>query len=178
MPQQTAQRPFIPDVVWAPLTAGALLLVIGLVGLVAHTPLVFPSLGPTAFLQTETPDQPGARPYNTVVGHLVGLLAGFVGVWVFGATSAPSVLATHELTAPRVWASALAIVLTLLSGLLLRASHPPAAATTLLASLGGFPPGLPSVVTVMSGVLLVTLLGEGLRRLRLRQKAGTGVRTG
>lgn len=164
------QPPSIPDTVWAPLTAGALILVIGVVGLVARTPLVFPSLGPTAFLQTETPDQPSARPYNSIVGHLVGLLAGFVGVGVFGATNAPSVLATHELAAPRVWASALAVVLTLLGGLVLRASHPPAAATTLLASLGGFPPSVRSVVTVMSGVLLVTLLGEVLRRIRLRQK--------
>jgi len=166
-------RPNIPDAVWAPLSAGALILVIGLIGLVAHQPLLFPSLGPTAFLQTETPDQPSSRPYNVIVGHLVGLLAGFLAVWVCQAAGAPSVLTTHELTAPRVWASVLAIVLTLLVGLLLRASHPPAAATTLLASLGGFPPTLRSTGTVMAGVLLVALLGEGLRRLRVKQTEDT-----
>jgi CBS-domain-containing membrane protein len=165
------QKPAIPDAVWAPISAGALMLVIGLLGLVTHQPLLFPSLGPTAFLQTETPEQPGARPYNVVVGHVVGLLAGFLAVWVFGATETPSVLATHDLTAPRVWASALAVALTLLGGLLLRASHPPAAATTLLASLGGFPPTLRSTATVMAGVVLVTLLGEGLRHIRLKQRA-------
>ncbi|BDP43735.1 hypothetical protein DAETH_37040 (plasmid) [Deinococcus aetherius] len=172
MSQATGRQPGIPQALWAPLSAGALILVIGLFGLAAHQPLLFPSLGPTAFLQTETPDQPSARPYHVVVGHLVGLLAGFFAVWVFGATGAPSVLATHDLTAPRVWASVLAVALTLLGGLVLHASHPPAAATTLLASLGGFPPTVRSTVTVMGGVLLVTLLGEVLRRLRLRQ---TGV---
>jgi len=164
------QKPSIPEMVWAPLAAGALILMVGLLGLAAHQPLLFPSLGPTAFLQTETPDQPSARPYNSIVGHLTGLLAGFVAVWVCGAANAPSVLASHELTSPRVWASVLAIVLTLLVGLLLRASHPPAAATTLLAALGGFPPTVRSTVTVLSGVLIVTLLGEILRRWRLRQK--------
>lgn len=166
-------KPSIPDAVWAPLSAGALMLVVGLAGLAAHQPLLFPSLGPTAFLHSETPDQDSARPYNTVVGHLIGLLAGFVAVWMFGAANAPSVLATHELTAPRVWASVLAVMLTLLGGLLLRASHPPAAATTLIASLGGFPPAVRSTITVMSGVLLVTLCGEVLRRLRLKQKGLT-----
>ncbi len=169
------RRKTVPEAVWAPLSAAALLLVIGLIGLAAHQPLLFPSLGPTAFLQTETPEAPSARPYNVVVGHLVGLLAGFLAVGVFQAASAPSVLATHELTAPRVWASVLAVALTLLGGLLLRASHPPAAATTLLASLGGFPPTLRSAATVMAGVLIVTLLREVLRRWRLRQKgAGAG----
>nr|WP_244977120.1 HPP family protein [Deinococcus humi] len=136
-----------------------------------HQPLLFPSLGPTAFLQTETPDQTSAQPYHVVIGHVVALLAGFLAVWVFGAADAPSVLATHDLTAPRVWASVLAVALTLLGGLLLRASHPPAAATTLLASLGGFPPTIKSATTVMGGVLLIALLGEGLRRLRLMQQA-------
>ncbi|MFB9993906.1 HPP family protein [Deinococcus oregonensis] len=172
MPNPETKRPTIPDTVWAPLSAAALILFIGLVGLATHQPLLFPSLGPTAFLQTETPDQPSARPYNVVTGHLVGLLAGFLAVWVCGAGDAPSVLSVHQLTAPRVWASVLAILLTLLVGLLLRASHPPAAATTLLASLGGFSPTVQSTVTVMSGVLGVALLGEFLRLVRLRQQTG------
>ena len=170
--QPTPQKPAVPDAVWAPLSAAALILVVGLIGLAAHQPLLFPSLGPTAFLQTETPDQPSARPYAVVVGHLVGLFAGFLAVWLVGATAAPSVLATHELSAPRVWASALAIGLTLLGGIVLRASHPPAAATTLLAALGGFPPTLRSPLTVMVGVLIVAALGELLRRARLRQQPG------
>lgn len=169
MANPSKRQPNVPDAVWAPLSAGALMLVIGLVGLIAHQSLLFPSLGPTAFLQTETPDQPSARPYNVIVGHLVGLLSGFLAVWICQAVGAPSVLATHELTSSRVWASVVAIVLTLLFGLLLRASHPPAAATTLLASLGGFPPTVRSTVIVMAGVLLVALLGELLRHLRLKQ---------
>ncbi|MFC4453881.1 HPP family protein [Deinococcus sonorensis] len=171
MPETPPPSGRVPDTVWAPLAAGLLMLAAGLVGLGLQQPLLFPSLGPTAFLQAETPDQPSARPYNTLVGHLIGLLSGFLAVWLTHASSAPSVLSAHVLTAPRVWASVLAVILTLLGGLLLNASHPPAAATTLLVSLGGFPVSLHSAVTVMGGVLLVTLLGELLRQARLRQKA-------
>ncbi|MGI8748327.1 MAG: hypothetical protein ACR2J4_08280 [Deinococcus sp.] len=59
MTQEAGQnKPSIPETVWAPLSAGALMLVVGLIGLAAHQPLLFPSLGPTAFLQVETPGSP------------------------------------------------------------------------------------------------------------------------
>ncbi|MBI3803108.1 MAG: HPP family protein [Nitrospirae bacterium] len=64
-------------------------------------------------------------------------------------------------------AAVLATGLMLLGVLLLRASHPPAAATTLLVALGGFKVSLHTLTVVVSGVLIVALVGEGLRRLRL-----------
>lgn len=88
----------IPDVVWAPLASGSLMLLVGLLGLIAHQPWLFPSLGPTAFLQAEQPDQPSARLYQTIVGHLCGLLSGILAVVLLGATTTPSVLSSHELT--------------------------------------------------------------------------------
>ncbi len=50
---------------------------------------------------------------------------------------------------------------------LLHASHPPASATTLLVALGGFRLDTPTMFTVIAGVLLVGVLGEALRRVRL-----------
>lgn len=47
----------VPDIVWAPLAAALLMLIVGLIGLIAHQPWLFPSLGPTAFLQTGSVDQ-------------------------------------------------------------------------------------------------------------------------
>ena len=141
----------IPDLIWAPVIAGVLMLVAGFLGLAAHQPWLFPSLGPTAFLQAELPKLPSSRFYNTIAGHLLGLGSGLVAVTLLGANIAPSALATGELTPIRVWASVLAVVLNLLAGLLLKASHPPAAATTLLFALGGFKPTLHDVVIVVMG---------------------------
>jgi CBS-domain-containing membrane protein len=159
--------PRIPDILWDPLAAAALMISIGLLGVFTNTPLLFPSLGPTAFLQIENPELKSARFYNTVVGHLIGLISGVLAVLLFNANQFPSVMETGRLDPARIFASALAIGLTIAIGLLLHASHPPASATTLLVALGGFRLDLRTILVVMSGVLLIGVLGEGMRRARL-----------
>ncbi|WP_088889777.1 HPP family protein [Leptolyngbya ohadii] len=160
----------IPDIVWAPFVAGLLILIVGLLGLAFGQPWLFPSLGPTAFLQAEQPKQPTARFYNVVVGHLHGLAAGLLAVVLLGATTAPPVLSTGELTAVRVWASVLAMFLNMLFGFLLKAPHPPAAATTLLFSLGGFKPTAADAIHVVIGAIAIAVAGELLRQIRLKAK--------
>ena len=46
------------DQAWGVLMAGGLMLLAGAVGVLAGQPWLFPSLGPTAFLQAETPGSP------------------------------------------------------------------------------------------------------------------------
>jgi hypothetical protein len=163
----------LPDVIWGPLAVGSLLLAVGLIGLAAGQPWLFPSLGPTAFLLAERPGQTSARFYNIVVGHLIGLGAGLAAVLLLGASAAPAVLATKELAAVRVWAAVLSAVLTMLGLSILKASHPPAAATMLLVALGGFEPTWHSVGTIIAGVLIVASLGEGVRYVRREVVAPT-----
>jgi hypothetical protein len=160
----------LPDSVWAPLTSAGLMLLVGLIGLLVNQPWLFPSLGPTVFLQVETPEQRSAKFYNVVMGHLLGLAAGFLSVALLHAAAAPPVLSTHHLTAVRVWAAALAVGLNMLGGILLNASHPPAAATTLLVALGGFEMTLQGTLTVVAGVIIVAIAGEALRRVRLKAR--------
>ncbi len=161
--------PQIPDILWDPLAAAVLLIVIGLLGVLTNEPLLFPSLGPTAFLQAEDPEMRMARFYNTVVGHLIGLGSGVLSVLLLHANQSPSAMSAGKLVPVRIFASALAIALTIVLGLLLHASHPPAAATTLLVALGGFRFAAQTMLVVVAGVFLIGVLGEGLRRLRLRR---------
>jgi hypothetical protein len=88
-------------------------------------------------------------------------------VLLLGASSAPGVLASNELMPVRVWAAVPSAVLTMLGLSLLKASHPPAAATMLLVALGCFAPTWQSAGTIVAGVLILAVLGEAIRHVRL-----------
>jgi hypothetical protein len=157
----------LPDALWAPIAGAVMLLIIGFVGVALKQPLLFPALGPSAFLVALTPAMPATRGWNTFVGHAIGLAAGFAAVYACQAIGEPSVLTQHVLTAPRVLASALAIALTLLLQAPLKAEHPPAAATTLLVTLGAFKTTRDAMIS-LGGAALMAILGEAFRRLRLQ----------
>jgi CBS-domain-containing membrane protein len=125
-------------------------------------PFVFPSLGPTAFLFFYTPTLASASPKNTVLGHLVGALAGYFALVVFGLTEAAPALAT-EVTANRVGAAALSLALT--SGLMVwfKVPHPPAGATTLIVSLGILKTPF-QLSVLMLAVVLLTVQGFVINR--------------
>ncbi len=116
----------------------ACLLALGVSGLAAYLakqPLLFPSLGPTAFLFFEQPLGRQSSPRNTLIGHLVAVLAGALCLALFGLLDDPSIL-QEGVTLARVAAAALSLALTGAVLLMLRASHPPAGATVLIVSLG------------------------------------------
>jgi hypothetical protein len=159
----------LPDIVWAPVTVGVMLLVIGMTALVAGLPWLFSSLGPTAFLLADAPDERPSRAYNLVVGHLLGLGIGFMCVWALGANHAPALPSSGHVTAMRVWTAVLALALTAGALILCRARHPPAASTAVIVALGGFHFSVHDAVAVVAGILLTAVIGECLRYLRLGQ---------
>ncbi|MEZ5169276.1 MAG: HPP family protein [Acidimicrobiia bacterium] len=139
---------------------------IGLMSLAALAtgePFIFPSLGPTAFLLFYTPSVPAASPRNTFFGHLIGCLAGYLALVVFGLTNDGPALATG-VTAARVGAAAMSLGLT--SGFMvwLRVPHPPAGATTLIVSLGILHEPW-QLVVLMLAVVLLTIQGFVINRL-------------
>ncbi|MGN6591978.1 MAG: HPP family protein, partial [Terriglobales bacterium] len=104
------------------------------VGMALHTPDIFPSLGPTAFLFFFTPSSPTASPRNTVFGHAIGIACGYAMLLLFGLTTAPP--AIQVMGFHRLLAASLSLALTGSLMILLKAAHPPAGATTLIISLG------------------------------------------
>jgi HPP family len=170
--RETPLGPLLPA-----LLAAGLMLLAGVVALLLGQATLFPSLGPTAFVQVETPDNPAARPWNVVVGHAIGAAAGYIAVLLAGAAAAPSVLATSQVTTPRVLAAIIAVLLTLLVGSLAKASHPPAAATTLLVALGGFAEVPKGPIAIAIGVVIVAVAGELARRAVLAPDAPPDARS-
>jgi hypothetical protein len=155
----------IPDQMWAPLMSGVLTLIVGILSLLAGMVWLFPSLGPSIYLQTQKPADPASRFFNVVVGHLLGLAAGFAGLFLFNAFDDPVTLQAKQLTAGRLGAAVVALALTLLLTLLLKAQHPPAGATTLLTALGSIQT-LQDSINLMIGVLIIAIAGELIRKTR------------
>lgn len=153
------------DFLIAPAGEAALILIAGLAGYLARQPLVFASLGPTAYELVETPHRRSARPYSIFTGHLIGVGVAYLALFVTGAWHAPVISETVPLV--RVWAAVLAAALTVLGTLLLRAGQPAAIATTLLISLGMMQKPYDAAV-IMGAVVLMIIVGEPLRNWRLQ----------
>jgi len=103
--------------------------------MVFQTPFIFPSLGATAFLLFFTPTTPAASPRNALCGHAIGIASGYAALWVTGLQHAGPAIVT-ELGWTRILATALSLATTGALMILLNRPHPPAAATTLIVSLG------------------------------------------
>jgi hypothetical protein len=63
-------------------------------------PWLFPSLGPTIFIHTVTPNQEAARPWNAFVGHGIGAVLAFLSLALLGALHAPSAMAAGYVRGP------------------------------------------------------------------------------
>ena len=130
---------------------------------VTHSPFIFPSLGPTAFLFFYTPTAPAASPRNTIVGHAIGALAGYLSLVVTGLTMAGPAISVG-VTWPRVLAAALSLGLTAGLMVLFKSPHPPAGATTLIISLGILTHPW-QLLLLMGAVILLTLQALAINRL-------------
>lgn len=150
---------------FAALLSALAMAAVGILGLWAGQPWLFPSLGPTIFILAVSPNEAGARPWNTLMGHAIGVAAGFGALFLFGAQNAPTALDADALSGGRVAATAVAVGMTVALQLFAKAQHPPAAATTMLITLGGLKPGWRTLLAIAVGVGLVAALGRGVRLL-------------
>lgn len=159
------------ELTFVPLAEAGLLLAIGGIGVGLGLPLLFGSLGPTAYEQVEKPELKSARPYNVVAGHMIALACGFFALWVLGGFNDPLPASAGHLSSTRLFAGVLACVLIAILTLLANASQPAAFATGLLVTVGGYQ-SRRAALSIVIAVLVLTVLGEPLRRksLQMRQQ--------
>lgn len=153
----------------APVCEGALILLAAFAAWKTRQPLLFASLGPTAFELIEALERRSARAWNVIAGHAIGVLAGFAALWLTRAWAAPAVGGGAPAW-PRVWAAALAATLTVFGTLLARATQPAAISTSLLVSLGTMQSGR-DVLFILGSVVLLVVAARPLRRLRVMEGA-------
>lgn len=136
---------------------------ISFLALLTQQAFIFPSLGATAFILFHIPLAEPASPRNTLSGHLIGALAGFASLYLFGLADSPSAMAAGVDPA-RVGAAALSLGVTGFMMVWLRVPHPPAGATALIVSLG-LMHELEQLPILMAGVVLLLLQAFTLNRL-------------
>jgi CBS domain-containing membrane protein len=157
---------FPPRLVWAVYVCVNSFVTIGLLALLAlvtGSPFVFPSLGPTAYLFFFSPLAEVSSPRNTILGHAIGLACGYAAFALTTASSPPFALYAG-VHGPRVLAAALSLSATGALMALLRVSHPPAGATTLIVSLGIISQPKELVIIELA-VLLLTAQAFAINRL-------------
>jgi hypothetical protein len=167
----SVHKPTIPERLWPPLAAGLLMLVVGAVAYATSQPFLYPSLGPTAFLQAEFPFHRTSQFRDTSLGHLIGIAAGLAAVFILDARSEPHLDVGMRLPPRRIAAAALTVTLVILLQLLFKISNPPSAGTGLLFALGFFQPRIVDVVEVLAGVLFMASFGALIRHYRLKSPA-------
>lgn len=130
---------------------------------ISGTTFIFPPLGATAFLQLYVPQAPVASPRNTICGHGLGILGGALALLLTGLWNAPHALA-NQMSWQQVLAAALSMAIS--GGLMCRFNlgHPPAAATTLLISLG-LVHSVRSLIILEVAVVLLTVITYATNRI-------------
>ena len=145
-------------------TLGSLLAlsVSGGAAIASGEPLVFPSLGATAFLIFETPTAEVGTPRNTIIGHAVAVGVAALALAAFGLYGEASAF-EGGLDAARAGAVAVSVALTGGVLRLLRSAHPPAGATTIIVS-SGLLDTAGQMLAVGVGVVVLTAAGWLLNR--------------
>ncbi|MBD3335826.1 MAG: hypothetical protein GF355_09955 [Candidatus Eisenbacteria bacterium] len=120
-------------------------------------PLLFPPLGPSAFILFSTPMAPGAAPRNVILSHTIACAAGLLALYGIGLLFPGAHLQDPAvMNWPRVWVIALAMGMTGALMMVSRTMHPPAAATALIAALGHL--GSPvRVIGLLAAVVLLVI---------------------
>lgn len=138
--------------------AGAVALgTISIVAYLTRLPLLFPQLGPSAFILFHTPMSVTASPRNVLLSHTLAVASGLFALWLVG-----WIYPQAGLSDPFAlnWYRILVIALTMgVSGVIMvgvKCVHPPAAASALIAAMG-FLNSMDQVLGVIGAMMLLVL---------------------
>ena len=149
---------------------------VGLLAVLVREPMIFPSLGATAYLLFAHPHEHQARFRNAFLGHLAGAVIGLAALKLFVADiGGIHVSAALEILQPGaswsmahqwlyVAASATSIGLTLVFMVATGTEHSPACSTALLFSLGVFQ-HLWQIGVLLAGVAVLLVCGRVLNHV-------------
>ncbi len=139
------------------------MIIMGSAAYFTRWPLVFPSLGPTAFLIFYAPASPMSSPRSTVFGHMLGAVIGWGAFHIVQAYTGGT-MTSQSISWAMIISTAIALGLTGFFMTLTGIIHPPAASTALLAAMGVLN-RLEGIIILELAVMMLTLEAWILHRI-------------
>jgi CBS domain-containing membrane protein len=146
----------------AAVNGGLAVLIISLCAWVTVVPLLFPALGPTAFILFSGPFSPAGAPRSVILGHLVAMASGLAAWHWVNLVSGGSLSLDAGGWLTCVSAS-LALAMTCLLLVRLSAPHAPACASALIIAVGAVTDWF-GVLAMVIGVVMMTLQAVAVNR--------------
>ncbi len=129
------------------------IVILGLATYFCSILLIFPSLGPTVFMQFYAPSSPMSSPKHTLLGHGIGCLIGLLVFYLIEVLG----VSTQGIDLKIVILLALGVALCGAIMSITDILHPPAASTTLLVAFGNLG-GISSALAFIVSAVIVTYL--------------------
>lgn len=145
------------------INAGTVILTISALAWCLNMPLVFPALGPSAFILFASPFSRAAAPRSIVLGHGLGILCGWACWHLVSLLTGETVLPSMHGRALLLSAS-LALALTCVLLVRLSCPHAPACASALVVAVGGAGDWF-TVFGMAAGVVIITAEAVVISRL-------------
>lgn len=136
------------------LNGGIAILIICLLAWLVDLPLLFPALGPSAFLLFSSPFSRAASPRSVILGHFVALASGLV-VWHSANLLCSQPISLEVGGWPALVSASTALALTCALLVWFSCPHAPACATALIIALGAAADSF-ALLGMVGGVLLLT----------------------
>ncbi len=134
---KSVRDPRILTLMFALLAGSTSLATIAITAHLTNLPLLFPFLGPSAFILFHIPMSATASPRNLILSHTLAVAVGLFSLHLFaGIFPRADLFDTSIMNWHRIFSMALGMGLISLVMISLKCPHPPAAATALIATMG------------------------------------------
>ncbi len=143
---------------------GLAIAIISLCAWLTDLPMLFPALGPSAFILFARPFSEAAIPRSVVIGHGAALMIGLAARCTIEAVSGQQIGLEAADTLPTMLSASIALACTCFALVRLNAPHAPSCATAIIIAVGAVR-GWPGMCAMAAAVVLLTLLAVGVNRL-------------
>lgn len=141
------------------------LAIISILAYLTRLPLLFPQLGPSAFILFYTPMSDAASPRNVILSHVISVFTGLIFLRLIDILfPAGNLMDPAMMNSQRILVIALSMGVSCIAMVLLKCVHPPAAASALIAAMG-YLENTEQILGIIAAVILIVMAAIVFNRI-------------